>query len=228
MSGIINFLVFVGPPGSGKGTQAKLLANTLKNCVHISTGDLFRAEMGSGSPLGEAIKSTINSGNLVSDPVTNQVFDSQVTKIIREKAPNIVVLDGYPRNRPQSEWLQGFCKNIKSLGKVLVLEFKVSAEEVVERLSGRRINPKIGKIYHVKFSPPKTEGICDEDGSTLIQRPDDSPDVIRGRINLYERERDAILEALSGWAKSVSLDASKAPQKVQEELRGLLSLELGV
>jgi adenylate kinase len=223
----VNFAVFVGPPGSGKGTQAKILAQKNQSVLHVSTGDLFRAEIGSGSPLGEAVKAVIEKGSLVSDPVTNQVFDSQVNRLIKEKKPSLVILDGYPRNRSQSERLESFCAQVPGMGKLVVVEFQISGDEVVKRLGGRRINPRTGKIYHIDHSPPQKTDVCDEDKGPLIQRADDRPEVIRGRVEVYVQERDNILSVLGSWSGAAVLDATLPPEKVEGNLKRILKEKLG-
>lgn len=220
-------IVLLGPPGSGKGTQAKRLVARHTGWVHVSTGDLFRAEISSGSALGLSVKSTIDAGNLVSDSTTNEVFASQLGRILASKPETkVLLLDGYPRTKPQSEALVELVKSRSDLmGDVKIVEFVASEDMLVERLSGRRINPKTGKIYHLVSNPPKVPGRCDEDGSELVQRADDKPDTIRSRYKLYVKERDGIVSGLKGGALAppVAIDAGLAPDQVEGRLESVIS-----
>ncbi len=212
------FLILLGPPGSGKGTQAKRLAQKNHSWVHVSTGDLFRAEIASGSPLGMAVKSVIDSGKLVSDDVTTQVFESQVNKILEDKNPDLLILDGYPRNKIQAESFKKFARTFSKATQGALVEFKMNEQALVDRLSGRLINPRNGRIYHVTANPPKKSGICDDDGGPLIQRSDDKPEIIRSRVRLYEAERDAIVGSLNDWSSVTPLDADRDSGLVFNEL----------
>lgn len=220
-------VVLLGPPGSGKGTQAKRLVARHNGWVHVSTGDLFRAEIASGSPLGTSVKSTIDAGNLVSDETTNEVFASQLGKILIAKPETkVVLLDGYPRTKPQAEALVALAKRRSDLvDDIKIVEFVASEDLLVERLSGRRINSKTGRIYHLVSNPPQVPGRCDEDGSELVQRADDKPDTIRSRYRLYVKERDGIVGGLvkGGSASPAAIDAGLAPDQVEARLEGVIS-----
>ncbi len=212
------FLILLGPPGSGKGTQAKKLSEKNSSWVHVSTGDLFRSEIASGSPLGAAVKSVIDSGKLVSDAVTTQVFESQIKSIISEKNPDLLILDGYPRNFIQTESFKSFSSTFPDAAQGALVEFVMQEQALVDRLSGRLINPRNGRIYHKVANPPRTSGVCDLDGGPLVQRSDDKPEIIRGRVQLYLKERDSIVNALKDWAKVQTLDANRGSLEVFNEL----------
>lgn len=216
--------VLLGPPGSGKGTQAARLHEKHSDWLHVSTGNLFRAEIASGSELGNSVKSILADGNLVSDEVTNQVFRSQVLKLLDEANPKALILDGYPRTGPQSGALLKLVAEEPRLAEPVPVELKVSESEVVNRLAGRLVNPRSGKIYHVKTNPPKVEGVCDEDGGELIHRPDDQPEVIKSRYNLYVEQRESILSGLGvtsskdGGRSLIEVDGVGEPSSILENL----------
>ncbi|HVJ65743.1 MAG TPA: nucleoside monophosphate kinase [Bdellovibrionota bacterium] len=214
-------VVLLGPPGSGKGTQAKRLVGRHQGWVHVSTGDLFRAEISSGSGLGVSVKATIDAGNLVSDETTNEVFASQLDKILKSKPQTkVLLLDGYPRTRPQAQALVALTKRRPDLADIKIVEFVASEELLVERLSGRRINPKTGRIYHLVSNPPTVPGRCDDDGTELVQRADDKPETIRSRYRLYVKERDGIVKGLveGGFESPVAIEAGLAPDLVEAKL----------
>jgi adenylate kinase len=193
-------LVLLGPPGSGKGTQAKELTKIKSAWVHISTGDLFRKEIASGSLLGQELQKTLAAGNLVSDDQTNQVFKSQVMTLKKARNPELFILDGYPRTGPQSRFLVSLLgQSSLGLGKLAMLELEVNEDAVVDRLSGRMSNPRTGRIYHTRYSPPKRAGFCDEDGGPLVQRDDDREEVIRSRFAIFKSQKEAILEGLKAY-----------------------------
>jgi adenylate kinase len=215
-------IVLLGPPGSGKGTQAKELASKKEGWVHISTGDLFRKEIHSGSELGNSVKGILAAGSLVPDAVTNQVFQSQVQKILSTAKPKVLLLDGYPRTGEQGKSLVEFTrKNSDKLGTPVVVSLDVSLENIVQRLGGRLVNPRTGRVYHRVMSPPKVSGICDEDGQPLIQRDDDKEETIRKRYQVFVSEKDAILAALGGQPMKVNGEGS--PADVTERLASTIS-----
>jgi adenylate kinase len=217
-------VVLMGAPGSGKGTQAKLLASKNPGWVHISTGDLFRREISSGSALGTSIKEILAQGKLVSDDVTNEVFRSQVNQILNGSKPSLLILDGYPRTENQAHFLVEFCKN--SQGKLLspkIIEMQIDEEIVVKRLADRLVNPRTGRIYHRILNPPKVAGICDDDGQALIQRPDDQPETIRARYKLYNKERNGIVRGLQAASEVTKVNADASPDLVSQKLDQVIS-----
>lgn len=173
-------LILLGPPGAGKGTQAKLLVTEL-GTPHISTGDMFRDHIARDTELGKQVKAITAAGQLVPDEVTNALVKDRLS---RPDVAKGFILDGYPRTVPQAQFLDGL---LRSLGRKLdrVLSYEVAEEMVVERISGRRSCPKCGAVYHVSQHPPKKADVCDKDGMALVQRPDDKPENVRVRLGEY-------------------------------------------
>ncbi|MET8697666.1 adenylate kinase [Kitasatospora sp. NPDC058032] len=183
-------IVLVGPPGAGKGTQAHLLAKTL-SIPHISTGDLFRANIGQGTPLGVEAKSYMDAGRLVPDEVT---IGMAKDRMLQEDAANGFLLDGFPRNLGQAKALDEFLaeQGIKLDG---VLDLEVPEDEVVRRIAGRRLcRNDGGHVFHVDYNAPKVEGVCDECGGELYQRSDDTEDAVRTRLEVYHTETEPIID----------------------------------
>ncbi|MEU1287336.1 adenylate kinase [Kitasatospora sp. NPDC005856] len=182
-------IVLVGPPGAGKGTQAHVLAKTL-SIPHISTGDLFRANISQGTPLGLEAKSYIDNGRLVPDEVT---IGMAKDRMLQEDAVGGFLLDGFPRNLGQAEALDAFLteQGIKLDG---VLDLEVPEDEVVKRIAGRRLCRKDGShVFHVAYNPPKAEGVCDECGGELYQRSDDTEEAVRVRLEEYHSKTEPII-----------------------------------
>ncbi len=173
-------LILLGPPGAGKGTQAKLLARDLQ-VPHISTGDMFRDHKSRGTELGKKVDAIMASGGLVPDDVTNDMVKDRLS---RPDVARGFILDGYPRTVPQAQYLDTL---LRSLGRTLdrVVSYEVPEEMVVDRISGRRSCPKCGAVYHVSQNPPRQAGVCDRDGTALVQRPDDRPENVRVRLAEY-------------------------------------------
>ncbi|MFD0399105.1 adenylate kinase [Kitasatospora sp. NPDC059811] len=183
-------IVLVGPPGAGKGTQAHLLAKTL-SIPHISTGDLFRANIGQGTPLGLEAKSYMDAGRLVPDEVT---IGMAKDRMLQEDAAGGFLLDGFPRNLGQAKALDEFLveQGIKLDG---VLDLEVPEDEVVRRIAGRRLcRNDGGHVFHVDYNPPKAAGVCDECGGELYQRSDDTEDKVRTRLEVYHTETEPIID----------------------------------
>ncbi|NUR72470.1 MAG: adenylate kinase [Hamadaea sp.] len=196
-------LVLVGPPGAGKGTQAEFIASTL-SVPKISTGDIFRANVSQGTPLGLEAKRYMDSGGLVPDEVTiNMVRD----RLAEPDAGDGFLLDGFPRTVPQATALD---KMLADAGTALdlVLELVVDNDEVIRRLSGRRTCHNCGKIWHVEFDPPTKEGVCDRCGGELYQRDDDKPETIAERLRVYERDTAPLADYYGAQNKLVGIDAT--------------------
>lgn len=186
-------VILLGPPGAGKGTQAAFIVERY-GIPQISTGDMLRAAVKAGTPIGVAAKKVMDAGQLVSDDI--------IIALVKErlKAPDCAagyLFDGFPRTLPQAEAL-------KTAGiKVdVVLEIDVPDAEIIERLSGRRVHPASGRTYHVKFNPPKIPGRDDVTGEPLIQRDDDREDVVRKRLEVYHAQTRVLVDYYTKWAAS--------------------------
>lgn len=213
-------IVFLGPPGSGKGTQGKELASD-SGIAHVATGDLFRAEIAKASPLGKTVQETIASGKLVSDDLTFQVLKTQLLQIVGQKHPRVVILDGYPRNGAQVDLLGALIKEHKDqLQGPVFFELQVPRNVIVERISGRLVNPRTGAVYHKTERPPKVAGKCDVDGGELTQRPDDKAEVVGGRYDVYQAGLKEILGRIqqAGY-KHHSFDGSSKIEAISANLR---------
>ena len=180
-------VIMLGPPGAGKGTQASRIAER-HGVPHISTGDMFRANLKQETPLGLEAKRHMDAGELVPDDVTNRMVADRLSW---EDAADGWVLDGFPRTLPQAEALDEI---LDERGESIdaVLRFSVDDDEVVQRLSGRRVCRECGEIYHVDFNPPAEPGICDACGGELRQRDDDREDVIRARLASYAEDTEPL------------------------------------
>ncbi|WP_156722940.1 adenylate kinase [Streptomyces apocyni] len=196
-------IVLVGPPGAGKGTQAAYLAKNLA-IPHISTGDLFRANISQGTELGRRAKTIMDAGQLVPDEVT---IDMAKDRMEQPDAAGGFLLDGFPRNVPQAEALDEF---LKSEGQQLdaVLDLEVPEDEVVKRIAGRRICRKdSAHVFHVTYSPPKTADVCDACGGELYQRGDDSEETVRTRLDVYHEQTEPIIDHYRAQGLVVTISA---------------------
>ena len=206
-------MVFLGPPGAGKGTIAKE-AKVYYSIPHISTGDLFRAEQEKGTELGNKVKSMIASGNLVPDEITIEVVRQRLSQ---DDTKNGFILDGFPRTIAQADALS----NIVNIDKVV--NFVVDKEAVVKRISGRRFCKSTGRTYHVIYNPPKVEGIDDETGEPLYQREDDQPERVKTRLEVYDASTAPLIEYYKAKGVLVDVDASPAPEVVFDSLKKALT-----
>ncbi|MFA6844318.1 MAG: adenylate kinase [Sphaerochaetaceae bacterium] len=201
-------LVFLGPPGAGKGTVAAL-AKEYYQIPHISTGDLFRSNIKNGTELGKQVKSILASGELVPDSVTIAMVENRLKDTDARKG---YILDGFPRTIFQAEALAGLSEVDE------VINFMLSDEEIIKRLSGRRVCKSTGRTYHIIFSPPKNEGIDDETGEPLIQRDDDKPEAIANRLKVYAASTEPLIAYYRKKGLLIDLDASQSPQSVMHQL----------
>ena len=206
-------LVFLGLPGAGKGTQAKILADKY-DIPHISTGDIFRNAIKNETPLGVKAKKYIDSGELVPDEVTNGI----VKERLQDKDCNKgFILDGYPRTLDQAEALD---RNLDELSKTLdlVIYTRVRESELIKRLTGRRICEDCGATYHVDFNPPEEESVCDECGGKLIQRDDDKEETVKNRINVNKNNTDKLINYYNNKNILVEIDAEKDIDEVSNDI----------
>jgi adenylate kinase len=180
-------LILLGPPGAGKGTQAKLLSVDL-GVPHISTGDMFRDHKARGTEIGKRVQAIMDAGGLVTDDVTNAMVKERLS---RPDVGDGFLLDGYPRTVPQAEYLDRLLASLgRSIGRVL--SYDVAEDVLVERMSGRRSCPKCGAVYHVSQNPPRQAGRCDKDGTALVQRDDDREVTVRRRLEEYAAKTEPL------------------------------------
>lgn len=205
-------MVFLGPPGAGKGTIA-VRAKEFYNIPHISTGDLFRNNIKNETELGLKVKEILASGGLVPDSVTIEMVKNRIAE---PDCKNGFILDGFPRTIPQADALAEMTE------LDAVVNFLVPKDEVVKRLSGRRMCPSTGKIYHIVFHPPKVEGKDDETGEDLIQRPDDKEDAIVHRLEVYTSQTEPLIDYYRKKGLIKEIDASVKPDEVFERLKATL------
>lgn len=211
-------LILLGPPGAGKGSQAKLIVDEFK-IDHISTGDIFRKNIKEETKLGLKVKDIIARGDLVSDDLTNElVFD----RLSSEGSKNGFMLDGYPRNINQAEALDKWLKeNNKELTEVILIDADVDV--LIDRISGRRICKNCGATYHVTNHPTKVEGVCDVCGShDIVQRPDDNEETARERIEVYNRQTSPLIKYYEQSGKLLKFDGNKELGEVYEQIRNSL------
>jgi adenylate kinase len=182
-------LVLVGPPGAGKGTQAEHIAKHYR-IPNISTGDIFRANVAERTSLGEIAKSYMDEGELVPDDLTVAMVRDRLG---RDDTGGGFLLDGFPRTVPQAESLSAMLDEL-DVPLDVVLKITVDDDEVVRRLSGRRICRSCGRTFHVEFDPPNTEGVCDACGGELYQRDDDKPETVRRRLQVYREQTKPLVE----------------------------------
>lgn len=206
-------IVFLGPPGSGKGTQAKRLADS-RNLLHMSTGDMFREAIQGQTEMGKEIKSFVDSGKLVPDELVSRVVFEYIEK---QKGVEGFLLDGYPRTVDQAKALDIFSEE-KKVPMDVVLFFDVDAAALVKRLSARRSCPKCKEVYNLETRPPKVSNKCDLDSVELIQRPDDKAEVVQDRLRVYELQTAPILDHYKGRAGYHRINAAQDIDRVFAEV----------
>src|SRR3989338_3031718 len=181
-------LVFLGPPGAGKGTHAKILSEK-HQITHLATGDILRRHIREKSVLGRKAKDVIERGELVSDSLVNDMMFHEIERIDDQKG---FLLDGYPRTIGQAEGLDQFLLE-QHLSLDAVINFKTSEKMIIDRLSGRRVCLSTGRVYHIRNMPPKKEGVDDETGEALVMRKDDEPETVRHRLKVYHEETKPLI-----------------------------------
>ena len=211
-------LILLGPPGAGKGTQAARLVQDF-GLPWASTGDMLRAAVAAGSELGVKAKGFMDSGDLVPDEL---IVDLIVERVNQADCADGFLLDGYPRTVPQAdalgEALSGLSREVSA-----ALLIELDDEEVIRRLSGRRVCVQSGHGYHLDFDPPKHEGVCDQDGSRLIQRDDDTEAVIRNRLNVYHSQTKPLVEYYEERGLLRRFDGSRSQTEVHDHIRAALA-----
>jgi adenylate kinase len=193
-------LILLGAPGAGKGTQANYIKEKF-NIPQISTGDMLRAAVKAGSPLGVAAKKIMDAGGLVSDDI---IIDLVKERIKESDCANGFLFDGFPRTLPQAEAMKQAGVEID-----YVVEVDVDDSEIVQRMSGRRVHTASGRTYHVKFNPPKVEGKDDVTGENLVQRADDTEETVKKRLQVYHEQTKPLVNYYSSWEKSGTANAPK-------------------
>ncbi len=191
-------IVLLGPPGVGKGTVAVVLSQKYA-IPHISTGNMLREAVAKGTPLGKEAKEFMDAGNLVPDELVTKMVQE---RLVKPDCKNGVILDGYPRTSAQARALQDFA------AVDAVLDFRAPFKVIVERISGRRTCRKCSATYHVRYSPPKKEGVCDKCGGELYQRSDEQPGIINERLKVYEEQNKPLIDYYRNEGLLSEIDAS--------------------
>ena len=200
-------LIFLGAPGSGKGTQSAVLKE--QGYSHVSTGDLLRSEIASGSELGKRVKGVMDAGQLVSDDLVVELLKANLD--LENKK---YIFDGYPRNIAQAKTLNGIIDG----HDYLAVYFKLDTDMLVERITNRRTTKDGKHIYNLKTNPPKVPGICDVTGEELIQRPDDTEEVVRNRMKVFEDNMMEVIRLYSDLRKLVEINADQDVEDVTRDL----------
>jgi adenylate kinase len=211
-------LILLGPPGSGKGTQGESLQDDFR-LPYYATGEILRSALKEGTELGKQAQEHMDRGDLVPDELIIEVIADRVQ---REEASDGFILDGFPRTVPQAEALN---EKMYTLGRRITAAvlIEVPDEEIVRRLGGRRTCEAEGHVFHVDFNPPATDGVCDVDGSKLIVRSDDQPDVIHNRLDQYKSKTRPLVAFYETQGILQRVDGTAAPDTVSEKIRGMLA-----
>ena len=211
-------LILLGPPGAGKGTQAERVVGDF-DLPYYATGDILRAAVKEGSELGKEAKEYMDRGDLVPDELICRVIMERVDST---EAQDGFLLDGFPRTIGQAETLE---QALEKRGRSLTAALLVDApdETVLQRLSGRRVCTKSGHNYHVDFDPPKREGVCDQDGSKLVQRDDDKPETIKHRLGVYHDQTQPLIDHYEDQGLLKRFDGTRAPDEVHNHIRATIA-----
>jgi adenylate kinase len=211
-------LVLLGPPGAGKGTQAERLIADF-GLPYYSTGKILREAVEKKTAMGKQAEPLMNEGKLVPDALVAGIIDERLDT---GEADDGFLLDGFPRTIPQAEMLES---NLDGRGRSLTAVLLIDAPdaEVVRRLSGRRTCVKNGHVYHVDFDPPKNEGVCDQDGSRLVQRDDDKPETVKKRLEVYHDQTEPLIDWYEERGLLRRFDGTRSPEEVNSHIRATLA-----
>lgn len=210
-------IILLGPPGAGKGTQAKSISKEY-GIPHISTGDIFRKNIHEKTPLGVEAKGYLDNGQLVPDELTINLVKDRLT---HEDCKNGFMLDGFPRTVKQAEALDEFLKG-RGIELDAALLIDAPKDLIIERMTGRRVCSNCGEVYHVVNIPPKVEDVCDVCGSSLIQRKDDNLETVVERLEVYDKQTAPLVDYYKSRGKLISVDGSKELHEVFDDIRKLL------
>lgn len=210
-------IVLLGPPGAGKGTQAKMIIQKY-SIPHISTGDIFRKNISEGTPLGKKAKEYIDQGLLVPDELTIDIVNDRLQQ---NDCKEGFLLDGFPRTVFQAEALDSFLKNIGKEVQIGLL-IEVPRENILNRMTGRRMCRNCGASYHVTFNPTKVEGKCDLCGSDVVQRKDDTEDTVKERLNVYDKQTQPLIDYYTKYGKLKEVDGTQDISKVFDDVKDIL------
>ena len=216
--GIIRMkIIMLGAPGAGKGTQAQMIAEQY-HIPHISTGDIFRANIKNGTELGKKAKEFMDKGQLVPDELTVQLL---LDRVAQDDCKDGYVLDGFPRTIPQADVLD---QELTKLGDKVdyAINVDVPDENIIHRMSGRRACLKCGATYHIEHIPPKKEGICDKCGSELVQREDDKPETVKNRLSVYHEQTQPLIDYYTKQGVLKTVDGTAALDKVFQAIVEIL------
>ncbi|QSQ08988.1 Adenylate kinase [Koleobacter methoxysyntrophicus] len=208
-------IIFMGPPGAGKGTQSEKLSKEL-DIPHISTGDIFRKNLREKTALGLKAKQYMDKGLLVPDDIVVAIVKDRLREPDCRKG---FILDGFPRTVAQAQSLDSALSEMET-ELTCVINFKVSKEELIARLTGRRVCKACGATFHVKYNPPKQQGICDLCGGPLIQRDDDTEETVEKRLDVYKKETEPLIEYYTDKGVLITIDGEKDVDEVYEDLKG--------
>jgi len=206
-------MVFLGPPGAGKGTQASMLKSKY-GIAHVSTGDILREAVKKGTELGKKAKEYMDKGLLVPDEIIIGIIEERLSEPDAQKG---FILDGFPRTIPQAEALDQLLEE-KGMTLSAVFLFNAGKETILERLTGRRVCRNCGALYHIKYSPPKVEGVCDKCGGELYQRDDDKEETILRRLEVYRKQTAPLIDYYKKKGILFELDANKDSKEVFAEI----------
>jgi len=210
-------IIFLGPPGAGKGTQAKKIAEEF-DIPHISTGDIFRKNLKEGTELGLKAKAYMDKGLLVPDEIVVAIVEDRL------KEPDCrqgFILDGFPRTVIQAEALEKVLEKLKTR-ITYVINIEVSKDELIDRLTGRRVCKSCGATYHMKYDPPQKPGVCDKCDGPLIQREDDKVETVEKRLDVYEKQTQPLIEFYKNMGSLKTIDGMQPIEKVFENIKGVL------